>query len=108
MSDLSGAWFTASRLDRLLAILQLIPSRRTVEKLPRATVHLLLFPSVGGSIEEIHECIRVLELLRLTVGDDFIRRTVDGDRVVRALKNGDPSALPLTILRSGCLSEQIQ
>jgi Domain of unknown function (DUF3883) len=108
MADLAGTWFTAVRLERLIAILRQVPSRRNLEQLPRATVHRILFPVVGGSSEEIRACVRLLEALRLANGTDFLNRTAEGDKVVRALRNGDPTALPLAILRSGCLSEQVQ
>jgi hypothetical protein len=108
MTDLTGTWFTAARLDRLIAVLRYIPSRRNLEQLSRAAAHRVLFPMVGGNSEEIHICVRVLEILKLASGTDFLNRTVDGDKVIRALRNGDPTALPLAVLRSGYFSEQVQ
>jgi hypothetical protein len=101
----SSSWLTAVRLDRLCTVVTAIPSSQL--GLTLTEVLEQAYDSAGGPMEEIGDLLALSKLVGLcTESKGVIRRTRDGDRVVKAMRAGDRTLLGRALIRAGVLHDQ--
>lgn len=96
-------WLTGVRIERLKAILFLIPSLPA--QLAAQDVHRVIWKRCGGPWDDVPRLIGVLSALKLIRVDNLLKRTPAGDKLARALRN-DSTVLGLTLIRAGHFYDQ--
>lgn len=105
---LDGQWVTAVRLERLARALPLVPSQHA-GGMPAPNASRLLYPRLGGSLDEVFETLLLLERLSLLGNSgERLSRTKTGDQLAKKLKRGEPEDFYLVLFRSGLFAEQIR
>ncbi len=98
-------WFTGARLQRLAKALPTLPSSQ--QDIPTPESVRALWRVCGGPYDELSGLIVVLSDLGFVVESGTVtRRTVVGDRVVKAIRRDDLTALGTALVRSGVFHDQ--
>lgn len=98
-------WFTGARLQRLAKALPALPSSQ--QDIPTAESMRVLWRVCGGPYDELSSLMVVLgELGFIIESGSVMRRTAAGDRVVRAIRRDDLTALGTALVRSGVFHDQ--
>lgn len=101
----NSGWFTGPRLQRLAIAVRTIPSSQ--QDIPTTESMHTLWRACGGPFDELAELLRVLQFLGLIIEvGPVTRRTAAGDRVARAIRRQDLSALGTTLVRAGVFHDQ--
>lgn len=100
-----STWLTAVRLERLCALISTCPSSQLGSSLQEVIEEV--WNDVGGDRDEILVLVEVLKVcgLALETGG-MLRRTRDGDRIVRALRQNDRAPLGTALIRGGLMHDQ--
>ena len=100
-----STWLTAVRLERLCALLSACPSSQLGS--PPQEVVEEVWNDMGGDRDEILVLVEVLKVcgLVLEIGG-ILRRTRDGDRVVRSLRQDDRTPFGTALIRGGLMHDQ--
>lgn len=100
-----SSWFTGARLQRLAKALPALPSSQ--QDIPTAESMRVLWRVCGGPYDELSGLIVVLSDLGFIVASGSVtRRTAAGDRVVKAIRRDDLTALGTALVRSGVFHDQ--
>ncbi len=98
-------WFTAARLQRLVVALRTLPSSQ--QDIPTAESVRTLWRACGGPFDELDDLLGILATLGFVMESGAVtRRTAGGDRVAKAIRRDDLTALGTTLLRSGVFHDQ--
>ena len=100
-----SSWFTPRRVDRLGAMLDVLPSR--LEPIALTSAQKIVWDHVGGPVDEAYQLLEaaiVIGLIEAT--PDGIGRSPRGTRTRESLRDGDRSAAALVLLRAGALADQ--
>lgn len=101
----NSSWFTAVRLERLAFLALACPSSQLGEVVRRFVEQA--WSEVGGDRDELLQLITLLEKCGLAVvADGVVRRTREGDRVAKALRQSDRTLLGRALIRGGLLHDQ--
>lgn len=104
-SWLASSWLTGVRLERLCLVAASIPSSQLGDR--TRDVLTAAWETAGGDQGEIEQLVDILKRSSLAAEQDgILRRTRDGDRVVRALRNEDRTHLGVALIRAGLLHDQ--
>lgn len=93
------------RLERLCAVAPTVPS----SQLPAPTHEVVgeAWEAAGGDRHEVAQLVELIKRCGLAAEHDgLLRRTRDGDRVVRSLRAEDRAPLGLALIRAGLLHDQ--
>lgn len=105
MVDVTAAWLTAARLERLRAMVQELPAEEA--SYPRDVFLRIVWRDVGGAFEELDTALELCRVLGLAVlRADRVYRTPSGFKLCRSLSRGDFRPLGLFLIRSGRFSDQ--
>ncbi len=98
-------WLTAVRLERLCVLISTCPSSQLGS--PPQEVIEEVWNDAGGNRDEIFVLVEVLKVcgLVLEIGG-MLRRTRDGDRIVRSLRQDDRTTLGTALIRGGLMHDQ--
>jgi hypothetical protein len=98
-------WFTAARLQRLIQALPTLPSSQ--QEIAIDETKRKLWRVCGSTHEELDALLAILAALGIAShSETLLRRTPTGDRLAKALKGNDLTALGLVLIRSGCFHDQ--
>ena len=98
-------WFSPARFRRLAGILSSIDGRRGSSGLRCRAAGLAACAVAPLARSRTTWCFSLkLDLIRLRNGAYF--RTAGGNKVTKALRTGDKTALALTLIHSGCFYDQ--
>lgn len=103
----AAAWFTATRVTRLIVCLQRLRAPGAWTATDGLTA---LWRVVGGPLEEMPGLLRHLELLGLayTNSQGLIGRTPSGNKVAKASERRDFTPFVKAVMRSGLMHDQVR
>lgn len=100
-----STWLTAVRLERLCVLISTCPSSQLGSPLQEVIEEA--WNNVGGDRDEILVLVEVLKVCGLVLeSGGMLRRTRDGDRVVRSLRQDDRAPLGTALIRGGLMHDQ--
>ena len=98
-------WLTSVRLQRIAQALRVLPSGSP--GLPIDEAIRAVWANCGGPHDEVRLLLEVLVGIGLiTLQDASARRNRAGDRIAKAIKNGDLRPLGMTFIRAACFHDQ--
>lgn len=105
MPRYDSSWLTAVRLERLCIVVSTCPSSQLGSPLEEIIEEV--WDEVGGDRDEIRVLVEVLKACSLvSEANGLLRRTRDGDRIVRSLRQGDRTTLGVGLIRAGLMHDQ--
>lgn len=100
-----STWLTAVRLERLCTLISTCPSSQLGS--PPQEVIEEVWNDVGGDRDELLVLVEVLKVCGLVLEmSGMLRRTRDGDRIVRSLRQDDRTPLGTALIRGGLMHDQ--
>ncbi len=101
----ASTWFTPKRVERIGALLEVLPSR--LEPIARASAERIVWDRVGGPVDEASHLLEAAIVARLVEATpEGVGRTPLGTRTRQRLRDGDRAAAGLALLRAGVMAEQ--
>lgn len=100
-----SSWFTPKRVERLGALLDVLPSR--LEPVALVSAQKMVWDHVGGPVDEAQELLEAAIVIGLVdATPDGVGRSPSGTRTRQRLRDGDRAAAALALMRAGALADQ--